>query len=109
MNNDANRGLKKKLNKQIASVFHGIEFFIIKAHKKKKNYPLVSKKRMFQKKHDFNNVKFEGYFHPFNINNGPIKKNAREKFFKLFPSLKFHKKSIFRSKYIKIKNYSNNI
>lgn len=81
MNNDANRGLKKKLNKQIASVFHAIEFFIIKAHKKKKNYPLVSKKRMFQKKHDFNNVKFEGYFHPFNINNGPIKKKRERKIF----------------------------
>lgn len=57
---------------------------------KKKNCPLVSKKRMFRKKHDFNNVKFEGYFHPFNINNGPIKKNGSEKFSdKLFPFLNF--------------------
>lgn len=46
----------------------------------------ASKKAWFQY-----DVKFEGYFHPFNINNGPIKKKyTREKFFdKLFPSLTF--------------------
>lgn len=43
----------------------------------------ASKKAWFQY-----DVKFEGYFHPFNINNGPIKKNTRGKNFltNYFPS-----------------------